>query len=61
MAQVNDTESFNWFNNNDIKWQDHSIFFIDPNGILVLRFEPELSGQDMMSDIKWLLKASRLG
>ena len=61
MAQVNDNETFNWFNNNNIKWQDHSIFFIDPNGILVLRFEPALSGQDMMSDIKWLLKASRLG
>jgi len=61
MAQLNDSRTFNWFNDNKIPWQDHSIFFVDPNGILVLRFNPELSGRDMMSDIKWLLKASRLG
>ena len=61
MAQINDNATFRWFNYNQVPWQDHSIFFVDPNGILVLRFDPELPGRDMMSDIKWLLKASRLG
>jgi glutathione peroxidase-family protein len=61
MAQINDNAAFQWFNDNQIPWQDNSIFFIDPNGILVLRFDPELPGRDIMSDIKWLLKASRLG
>ena len=61
MAQINDNPTFRWFNDNQVPWQDHSIFFVDPNGILVLRFDPELPGRDMMSDIKWLLKASRLG
>ena len=61
MAQINDNATFRWFNDNQVPWQDHSIFFVDPNGILVLRFDPELPGRDMMSDIKWLLKASRLG
>jgi len=61
MAQINDNAAFQWFNDNQVPWQDHSIFFVDPNGILVLRFDPELPGRDMMSDIKWLLKASRLG
>lgn len=61
MAQINDQATFQWFNDNNIPWQDNSIFFIDPNGVLVLRFEPQLPGRDMMSDIKWLLKASRLG
>jgi len=61
MAQINDSETFNWFNDHKVPWQDQSILFVDPNGILVLRFDPKLPGQDMMSDIKWLLKASRLG
>jgi cytochrome oxidase Cu insertion factor (SCO1/SenC/PrrC family) len=61
MAQINDSATFQWFNDNKIAWQNHSIFFVDPMGILVLRFDPELPGSDMMSDIKWLLKASRLG
>jgi cytochrome oxidase Cu insertion factor (SCO1/SenC/PrrC family) len=61
MVQLNDLATFQWFSDNNIPWQDNSIFFVDPNGVLVLRFEPELPGRDMMSDIKWLLKASRLG
>jgi len=61
MTQINDNASFEWFKSNQIAWQDQSIFFVDPNGILVLRFDPDLAGRDMMSDIKWLLKASRLG
>ena len=61
MAQINDSETFNWLNDHKVPWQDQSILFVDPNGILVLRFDPKLPGQDMMSDIKWLLKASRLG
>jgi cytochrome oxidase Cu insertion factor (SCO1/SenC/PrrC family) len=61
MAQVNDQATFQWFKDNNIPWKDNSIFFVDPNGVLVLRFDPQLLGRDMMSDIKWLLKASRLG
>lgn len=61
MAQINKPTVFQWFIDNKIPWQDHSVFFVDPNGVLVLRFDPELVGRDMMSDIKWLLKASRLG
>lgn len=61
MIQLNSPTTFSWFNNNEVNWQDQSIFFVDPLGNLVLRFHPELPGRDMISDIKWLLKASRLG
>jgi hypothetical protein len=58
---THDQAVFNWFNEQSLPWQDHSIWLIDPMGILVLKFPPDLSGRAMMSDIKWLLKASRLG
>ncbi len=61
MIQMNDSAIFNWFSQQDIHWQDQSIFLIDPLGNMVLRFNPELNGRDMMSDIKWLFKASRVG
>lgn len=56
-----DKAVFNWFNEQSLPWQDQSIWLIDPKGILVLKFPPDLSGRAMMTDIKWLLKASRLG
>ena len=56
-----DKAVFNWFNEQSLPWQDQSIWLVDPNGILVLKFPPDLSGRAMISDIKWLLKASRLG
>ena len=61
MIQINDPDTFAWFEKQAINWQDQSIFFVDPLGNIVLRFNPELSGRDMMSDIKWLFKASRVG
>jgi len=50
-----------WFSGNDLPVNDHSIWLIDPSGNLVLRFVPGLSGKDILSDIRWLLKVSRLG
>jgi len=61
IVQINTKPTFQWFSQQDIHWQDQSIFLVDPNGTLVLRFNPELSGRKMMSDIKWLFKASRVG
>ncbi|EEF79697.1 hypothetical protein [Methylophaga thiooxydans] len=50
-----------WFNEQQLDWQDHSIWLIDPNGRLVIRFPPALSGKAMRADIDWLLKVSRIG
>mgnify|MGYP000155490570 CR=1 FL=1 len=58
---VHDQELLSWFNQQDLAWQDQSIWLIDPNGILVMQFLPTLTGRQMMADIKWLLKASRIG
>ncbi len=58
---LNDETAFNWFQSQELDWQDQSIWLVDPLGTLVLRFTPELSGREMMSDIQWLLKASRIG
>ena len=51
----------NWAKQQQLAWQDHSIWLIDPNGILVMQFQPQLNGKQIRSDIKWLLKASRIG
>lgn len=59
--KVNNKEAFRWFNQQIYSWQDQSIWLIDPNGILVMQFQPELSGREIIADIKWLLKASRIG
>lgn len=61
VQKVNNNNIFSWFNQQTLSWQDQSIWLIDPNGILVMQFLPELSGRQIMSDIKWLLKASRIG
>lgn len=50
-----------WFHAQQIEWQDHSIWLIDPSGRLVIRFPPALSGKAMRADIDWLLKVSRIG
>ena len=61
VLKVNNNDIFSWFNQQTIVWQDQSILLIDPNGILVMQFRPELTGRQIMADIKWLLKASRIG
>lgn len=50
-----------WFSSHQLRWQDQSIWLIDPNGSLVMRFPPELTGKAMLGDIKWLFKVSRIG
>jgi hypothetical protein len=61
VTYMQDETSFNWFKDNKLAWQDHSIWLVDPLGNLVLRFSPDLTGREMMADINWLLKASRIG
>lgn len=51
----------NWFSEQKLAWQDHSIWVIDPSGVVVMRFAPDLSGKQILSDIDWLLKASHIG
>lgn len=58
---VTGPEVVNWFNDRQLQWQDQSIWIIDPNGILVMRFAPELMGKHILADIDWLLKASHIG
>ena len=41
--------------------EGHWIYLMDPMGNLMLRFSPENSGQDMLKDLKHLLKLSRVG
>jgi hypothetical protein len=36
-------------------------FLVDPHGNLVLYFRPDIDPQDMVDDIKRLLKLSRIG
>lgn len=59
--KLNNNAVVSWFNEQDLSWQDQSIWLIDPQGILVMRFQPELTGRQIMADIQWLLKASRIG
>lgn len=56
-----DPALLDWFNSHQLRWQDQSIWLIDPNGSLVMRFPPELTGKAMLGDIKWLFKVSRIG
>lgn len=51
----------NWFNNQHLQWQDQGIWLVDPNGILVMRFSPELNGKQILNDLHWLLKTSQVG
>ncbi len=50
-----------WFNQQQLAWQDQSVWLIDPTGVLVMRFHPELTARQVMSDLNWLLKVSRIG
>lgn len=50
-----------WFNEQNLQWQDQGIWLIDPNGMLVMRFAPELKGKQILSDLHWLLKTSQVG
>jgi len=50
-----------WFEKNNLPAFDHSIWLIDPEGNLVLRYSQDISGKDMLQDIRWLLKVSRIG
>jgi len=61
VQKINNQELFTWFNQQRLAWQDQSIWLLDPNGILVMQFKPELTGRQIMADIRWLLKASRIG
>lgn len=58
---VSNSALIEWFNANRLHWQDYSIWLVDPNGTLVIKFPPELSGKAMRADIDWLLKVSRIG
>lgn len=61
VSHLQSQTSFEWFSDNNLPWEDHTIWLTDPLGNLVLRFPHDLSGRQMMSDINWLLKASRIG
>jgi glutathione peroxidase-family protein len=50
-----------WFNQQQLDWQDQSLWLVDPKGMLVMRFAPELKGKHILADIDWLLKASHIG
>lgn len=50
-----------WFSEHNLQWQDQGIWLVDPNGILVMRFSPELKGKQILSDLHWLLKVSQVG
>jgi len=58
---VSNATLIEWFNTNQLHWQDYSIWLVDPNGSLVIKFPPGLSGKAMRADIDWLLKVSRIG
>lgn len=50
-----------WFDKNNLNRSDFSLWLLDPEGNMVLKFSPDLTGKEMLADIKWLLKASRMG
>ena len=50
-----------WLTQNKLPVNDNSIWLIDPLGNLVLRFSPEIEGKDILTDIRWLLKVSKVG
>ena len=54
-------EMSNWLTLNQLPSDDYSIWLIDPLGNLVLRFSPGTDGRDMLTDIRFLLKASKVG
>ena len=61
VKQLHSKAAVDWFKSQDLPWKDQSILVVDPQGFMVLRFSEELSAGQMMTDLKWLLKASRVG
>ena len=50
-----------WLTQHQLPSDDYSIWLIDPMGNLVLRFTPGTDGRDILTDIRFLLKASKIG
>ncbi|MBV1916184.1 MAG: hypothetical protein KUG72_12410 [Pseudomonadales bacterium] len=50
-----------WLTAHQLPNDDYSIWLIDPLGNLVLRFSPGTDGRDILTDIRFLLKASKVG
>jgi hypothetical protein len=61
VSVIHNNNILSWFNKQALSWQDQSVWLIDPTGTLVMRFPPELTARQVMSDLKWLLKISRIG
>ncbi len=61
VTRIQNDSVFAWFNQQSLAWQDQSVWLIDPTGTLVMRFQPELTARQVMSDLNWLLKISRIG
>lgn len=54
-------EMSDWLAVHQLPSDDYSIWLIDPLGNLVLRFSPGTDGRDILTDIRFLLKASKVG
>lgn len=54
-------EMMRWLTHHRLPTGDNSIWLIDPLGNLVLRFSPGTDGKDILADIRFLLKASKIG
>jgi hypothetical protein len=50
-----------WLAEHQLPTNDYSIWLIDPLGNLVLRFSPGTDGKDILTDIRFLFKASKIG
>jgi len=61
MPELDSGSIITWFKKNKLPTFDHSIWLIDPGGNLVLRYSQDTRGKDMLQDIRWLLKVSRIG
>lgn len=61
VTTIQNNDILAWFNQQQLAWQDQSVWLIDPTGTLVMRFHPELTARQVMSDLNWLLKISRIG
>jgi hypothetical protein len=61
VATLTEPDVVQWFNEQNLQWQDQGIWLVDPNGILVMRFSPALKGKHILSDLHWLLKTSQVG
>lgn len=61
VTTIQNNDVLAWFNQQALAWQDQSVWLIDPTGTLVMRFQPELTARQVMDDLSWLLKISRIG